>query len=110
MDGYGSVVEVVLPPVELVGATVVVGSDRGGGSGRRRRRRGGPGRRVVVGGMVVVVVTVVVGAIVVVGAVVVVGGTGTQPVTQKTLCLTSAPWEPSALMVSLTWKPWAGAG
>ena len=45
MEGYGSVVEVVLPPVELVGSTVLV---------------------------------VVVGA-------------GTEPVDQKTLCLTSAP-------------------
>jgi hypothetical protein len=65
---------------------------------------------VVVGAMVVVGATVVVGAIVVVGAVVVVVGAGAQPVTQKTLCLTSAPWEPSALMVSLTWKPWLGWG
>ena len=40
----------------------------------------------------------------------VVVGAGTQPVDQKTLCLTSAPWEPSALMVSLTWKPWLGWG
>ena len=75
MEGYGSVVEVVLPPVELVGSTVLV-----------------------------------VGFVVVVGAMVVVVGAGTQPVDQKTLCLTSAPWEPSALMVSLTWKPWLGWG
>ena len=33
---------------------------------------------------------------VVVPPAVVVVGAGTQPVTQKTLCLTSAPWEPSA--------------
>jgi len=33
-----------------------------------------------------------------------------QPVTQNTLCLTSAPWEPSALTVSFTWKPWLGCG
>src|SRR5829696_5955762 len=73
VDGYGSVLVVLLPPVEVVGATVVEGA-------------------IVVGG-----------AIVVVGAVVVVVvGPGTQPVTQKTLCLTSAPWDPSALMVSLT--------
>jgi hypothetical protein len=48
--------------------------------------------------------------VVVVSSVVVVVGPGTQPVTQKTLCLTSAPWLPSALMVSLTWKPWVGWG
>jgi hypothetical protein len=40
---------------------------------------------------------------------VVVGGV-TQPVTQKTLCLVSAPWEPSALTVSLTWNPCCGCG
>ena len=39
----------------------------------------------------------------------VVGGVS-QPVTQKTLCFTSAPWAPSALMVSLTWNPWMGCG
>jgi hypothetical protein len=31
-------------------------------------------------------------------------------VTQKTLCLVSAPWAPSALIVSLTWKPCTGWG
>ena len=41
---------------------------------------------------------------------VVVVGEGPQPVTQKTLCLTSAPWEPAAWMVSLTWKPCTGWG
>jgi hypothetical protein len=41
--------------------------------------------------------------------VVVVGGVS-QPVTQKTLCFTSAPWEPSALIVSLTWNPCCGCG
>ena len=50
-----------------------------------------------VGGNVVVVDVVVVGP-------------GTHPLDQNTLCLTSAPWEPSALMVSLTWKPWLGWG
>jgi hypothetical protein len=39
----------------------------------------------------------------------VVGG-GAQPDTQKTLCFTSAPLEPSALMVSLTCQPWMGCG
>ena len=39
-----------------------------------------------------------------------VGGGVSQPVTQKTLCLTSAPCEPSALMVSLTCHPWMGCG
>ena len=48
--------------------------------------------------------------VVVVPEVVVVVGLGTQPVTQNTLCLTSAPWEPSALIVSLTWKPCTGCG
>ena len=43
-------------------------------------------------------------------AVVVVVGIGPQPVTQKTLCLTSAPWEPWAWIVSLTWTPWLGWG
>jgi len=42
--------------------------------------------------------------------VVVVVGLGPQPVTQNTLCLTSAPREPSALTVSLTWKPCTGWG
>ena len=44
------------------------------------------------------------------GFVVVVVPGGWQPVTQKTLCLTSAPLEPSALTVSFTWKPWFGWG
>jgi hypothetical protein len=39
----------------------------------------------------------------------VVGGVA-QPDTQKTLCFTSAPLEPSALMVSLTCHPWMGCG
>jgi hypothetical protein len=39
---------------------------------------------------------------------VVVVGPGMHSVTQKTLGFMSAPWEPSALMVSLTWKPWLG--
>ena len=39
----------------------------------------------------------------------VVGGV-TQPVTQKTLCFTSAPCEPSAFTVSLTWNPCCGWG
>jgi hypothetical protein len=39
----------------------------------------------------------------------VVGGVS-QPVTQKTLCFTSAPLEPSALMVSFTWNPCWGCG
>jgi hypothetical protein len=51
-----------------------------------------------VGGSVVVVVVVVV--LVVVG--------DRQPVTQNTLYLVSAPWEPSAWMVSFTWTPWLG--
>jgi hypothetical protein len=66
-------------------------------------------------GVVVVELEVDVGAVV--GVVVVeldvdvlvVGGVA-QPVTQKTLCLTSAPWEPSALIVSLTWTPCCGCG
>jgi hypothetical protein len=41
---------------------------------------------------------------------VVVVGLGTQPVTQNTLYLVSAPWEPSAWTVSLTWKPCTGWG
>jgi hypothetical protein len=77
---------------------------------------------VVVGSVVVVVLEVVVGRVVVVVLVVVdvevvvlvvvevVVTGGGQPVTQNTLCLTSAPWEPSALIVSLTWKPWLGCG
>jgi hypothetical protein len=39
----------------------------------------------------------------------VVGGVS-HPVTQKTLCFTSAPLEPSALIVSLTCHPWMGCG
>jgi hypothetical protein len=54
VDGYGSVVEVVLAPVDVVGATVVEGAI------------------VVVGWIVIVGWIVVVGAMVVVGAVVVV--------------------------------------
>jgi hypothetical protein len=56
----------------------------------------------VVVGSVVVVLLVVLVEVVVTG--------GGQPVTQNTLCLTSAPCEPSALIVSLTWKPWLGCG
>jgi hypothetical protein len=41
---------------------------------------------------------------------VVVAGLGPQPVTQNTLCFTSAPWDPSAWRVSLTWKPCTGWG
>src|SRR5215216_4235420 len=48
--------------------------------------------------------------VVVVPEVVVVVGAGPQPVTQKTLYLVSGPWEPSALMVSVTWKPCTGWG
>jgi hypothetical protein len=44
------------------------------------------------------------GGVVVVVVVVVVSG-GTQSVTQNTLCLTSAPCDPSAWIVSLTWNP-----
>ena len=47
---------------------------------------------------------------VVVPEVVVVVELGPQPVTQNTLCFTSAPWDPSAWMVSLTWKPCTGWG
>jgi hypothetical protein len=71
---------------------------------------------VVVGWVVVVVLEVVVGRVVVVVVllvvvlVVVVVPGGGQPVTQNTLYLVSAPWEPSALIVSLTWKPWLGCG
>jgi hypothetical protein len=57
---------------------------------------------VVVGSVVVVLLVVVLVEVVVTG--------GGQPVTQNTLCLTSAPCEPSALIVSLTWKPWLGCG
>jgi len=63
-----------------------------------------PGLVVVVSPGFVVVVVVSPGLVVVV-----VPGTS-QPVTQKTLCLTSAPWEPSAWMVSLTWTPWLAWG
>ncbi|HET6748255.1 MAG TPA: hypothetical protein VFL71_03260 [Actinomycetes bacterium] len=55
----------------------------------------------------VVEVLVVLDVVVLVVVVVVPAG---QPVTQKTLCLTSAPREPSALIVSFTWKPWLGWG
>jgi hypothetical protein len=49
--------------------------------------------------------------VVVDGAVVVVVGGGTlQPFTQKTLCLTSAPCDPSAWIVSLTCQPCTGWG
>jgi len=67
----------------------------------------------VVGGVVVVVLEVVGGVVVVVLVVVdveVVVTGGGQPVTQNTLYLVSAPCEPSALIVSLTWKPWLGCG
>jgi hypothetical protein len=64
------------------------------GGGGRAGRAGRP--EVVVAFEVVVVLPVVV------------VGPGMHAVTQKTLCFTSAPWEPSALMVSLTWKPWLG--
>jgi hypothetical protein len=37
-------------------------------------------------------------------------GVGPHPRTQNTLCLTSAPCEPSASMVSLRWKPCCGCG
>src|SRR5215207_4155076 len=60
-------------------------------------------------GLVVVVSPGLVVVVVPPGLVVVVGP-GPQPVTQKTLCLTSAPWEPSAWMVSLTWTPWLAWG
>ena len=40
----------------------------------------------------------------------VVGGGVSQPVTQKTLCFTSEPRAPSALIVSLTWNPCCGCG
>ncbi len=53
---------------------------------------------------------VLVAPVVVVAPDVVVVCSGWQPVTQKTLYLTSAPCEPSALMVSLTWNPWLGWG
>jgi hypothetical protein len=65
---------------------------------------------VVVMPEVLVASDVVVAPEVVVAPDVVVVGAGTQPVTQKTLCLTSAPWEPSALTVNLTWTPWLGWG
>jgi hypothetical protein len=89
LEVVGSVVVVVLEVV--VGSVVVV-------------------LEVVVGRVVVVVLVVVeVVVLVVVDVEVVVTGGG-QPVTQNTLYLTSAPCEPSALIVSLTWKPWLGCG
>jgi hypothetical protein len=82
-----SLVVVVGPEVVVVGSSVVVVVDS----------------VVVVGSSVVVVGSSVV---VVVGAVVVVVGGGTsQPVTQNTLCFTSAPCEPSLLTVSFTCQP-----
>jgi hypothetical protein len=63
----------------------------------------------VVGGGVVVVVVVDVVVDVVVVDVVVVGGVS-QPVTQNTLCFTSAPCDPSLLTVSLTCQPCWGCG
>jgi hypothetical protein len=96
------VLEVVDDVLEVVGSVVVVVLE------------------VVVGSVVVVVLEVVVGRVVVVVLVVVevvvlvvvevVVTGGGQPVTQNTLYLVSAPWEPSALIVSLTWKPWLGCG
>ena len=65
---------------------------------------------VVVSWLVEVAPDVVVMPEVLVAPDVVVVGAGAQPVTQKTLCLTSAPWEPSALMVNLTWTLWLGWG
>ena len=81
-----STVVVVSAPVVVVSAPVVV----------------------VCAPVVVVAPTVVVvaGSVVVVE---VVGGVS-QPVTQNTLYLVSAPWAPSAWMVSLTWTPWFGCG
>ncbi len=38
------------------------------------------------------------------------GGGASPQVTQNTLCLVSAPWEPSAWIVSLTWYPCVGWG
>jgi hypothetical protein len=38
------------------------------------------------------------------------GDVSPQPVTQNTLYLGSAPCDPSAWIVSLTWKPWIGCG
>ena len=46
----------------------------------------------------------------VVDVVVVVVGGGSHPFTQNTLCFTSAPWEPWACTVSLTWWPCWGCG
>jgi hypothetical protein len=87
LEVVGSVVVVVLEVV--VGSVVVV-------------------LEVVVGRVVVVVLVVVDVEVVVLVEVVVTGGG--QPVTQNTLYLVSAPCEPSALIVSLTWKPWLGCG
>ena len=68
----------------------------------------------VVVGAVVVVEDVVVGAVVVVvgygfSVVEVVGGGVSQPVTQNTLNLVSAPCEPSLLRVTLTCQPCWGS-
>ena len=89
LEVVGSVVVVVL---EVVGSVVVVVLE------------------VVVGRVVVVVLVVVDVEVVVLVVVEVVVTGGGQPVTQNTLYLVSAPWEPSALIVSLTWKPWLGCG
>ncbi|MGH9215212.1 MAG: hypothetical protein ACRDZS_03075, partial [Acidimicrobiales bacterium] len=66
------------------------------------------GIELVVDDGVVVVGGVVVGGVVVGG--VVVGGGVSQPDTQNTLCFTSAPWDPSELMVSLMCQPCWGCG
>ena len=62
-----------------------------------------PGVDIVVGSSVVDVVGASVVDVAVVGGV-------SQPDTQNTLCFTSAPCEPSALMVSLTCQPCWGCG
>jgi hypothetical protein len=62
-----------------------------------------PGVDIVVGCSVVDVVGASVVDVAVVGGV-------SQPDTQNTLCFTSAPCEPSALMVSLTCQPCWGCG
>jgi hypothetical protein len=64
------------------------------------------GIEVVVGSVVDVVVV----DVVVVDVVVVVGGGVSQPVTQNTLCFTSALCDPSLLTVSLTRQPCWGCG
>src|SRR4030095_5332452 len=83
-------IEVVDSPTELLGPVLVVVS---------------PDVVVVPPDVVVVVPDVVV-----VPEVVVVDCPGPHPVTQNTLYLVSAPWEPSALTVSLTWNPSLGWG